>query len=359
MEKTLPLRLGIIGCGRIAQMRHLPNLQKIKGVEVVALADSNPEALATVAGQYKVLRCFADHRALLDDKNVDAVLVCTPPASHFNHARNVLDSGRHLYVESPLAISVSDCESLTELGKLSGKIATVGMNLRYHSLIQRARICIQDGLLGPVHAITSTFSTPSRGNRGDVFPAWRDPQTVDGSVFGESALQHFDCWRTLTGAEFTEIAVQRATVGGPVSIAAKMKGGGSDNSSLVVVGAVFSEYSGDNSEIRLLGRDGTITLSLYRYDGFSYCPAMEAQGSVGQHLRSMREGIQSFPQGISNLMQGGEYAITFRQQLQAFVAACKGGEPPLVSLADGKAAAVASLAAFQSMTGGSKVEIQP
>jgi len=359
MEKSARLRLGMIGCGRIAQMRHLPNLQKMKGVEVVALADCNPETLAAVAGQYNVPRCFDDHRALLDDETVDAVLVCTPPASHFDHARNVLDSGRHLYVESPLAISMADCESLTELGKRSGKVATVGMNLRYHSLIQRARTCIQDGLLGPVHAITSTFSTPSRGNRGDVFPAWRDPQTIDGSVFGESALQHFDCWRTLTGAEFTEITVQRATVGGPVSIAAKMMGGGSGNDSPVVVGAVFSEYSGDNSEIRLLGRDGTIALSLYRYNGFNFCPAMEAQGSGGQRLRSLREGIRSLPQGISNLVQGGEYAITFRQQLEAFVSACKGGEAPLVSLADGKAAAIASLSAFHSMTDEIKVEIQP
>ncbi len=339
-------------------MRHLPILHKMKGVEVVALADSNPKTLAAVAGHYKVSGCFDDHRALLDDETLDAVLVCTPPASHFGHARDVLESGRHLYVDSPLAISVVDCESLTELGKCSGKIATVGMNLRYHSLIRRARICIRDGLVGPLHAITATFSTPSRGNRGDVFPAWRDPQTIDGSVFGESALQHFDCWRALTGAEFTEIAVQRVKAGGPVSIAAKMHSGDSGNDSPIVVGAVFSEYSGDNSEIRLLGCDGTIALSLYRYDGFSYCPAMEAQGSIGQHLRSLREGIRSLPQGISNLLQGGEYAITFRQQLEVFVSACRGGEPPLVSLADGKAAAVASLSAFQSMMDGSKVEIK-
>lgn len=359
MKQAARLRLGIIGCGRIAQIRHLPNLQKMKGVEVVALADINPATLATVAGQYKVPGSYDDHGALLEDEAVDAVLVCTPPASHFGHARDVLESGRHLYVEPPLAISAADCESLTELGKRSGKVATVGMNLRYHSLIQRARVCIQDGLLGPVHAITSTFSTPSRGNRGDVFPAWRDPQTIDGNVFGESALQHFDCWRTLTGTEFSEIIVQRATVGGPVSIAAKMVGAGSGNESPVVVGAVFSEFSGDNSEIRLLGRDGTISLSLYRYNGFNFCPSLEALGSGRQRLRSLGEGVRSLPQGINNLLQGGEYAITFRLQLEAFVSACMGGKAPLVSLADGKAAAIASLSAFRSMTDGMTIEINP
>ena len=231
------------------------------------------------------------------------------------------------------------------------------MNLRYHSLIQRTSRCIQDGLLGPVHAISATFSTPSRGKRGDIFPAWRQPETVDGNVFGESALQHFDVWRALTGAEFTDVSVECAEIGGPVSLAAKMQGNNAGTSSSIVVAAVFSEYSGDNSDIRLIGREGTIALSLYRYDGFSHCPALVAQGSVGQHLRTVTEGVRSIPQGVRNLVQGGEYGTTFRLQLEAFVDACRGGKRPLVSLADGKAAAEASLAAFHSLQTNQRVKL--
>jgi predicted dehydrogenase len=359
MEKKSPLKLGFIGCGRIANLRHLPYLHKMKEVEVVAIADTNPESLSSVAGRFKIPRSYDNHILLLEDEAVEAVLVCSPPANHFDHARDVLEAGRHLYVEPPLAISEQECDRLVELGEMSGGVATVGMNLRYHSLVQRARKVIEEGLIGPVHAISATFSTPSRGGRGDVFPSWRQPKSVDGNVFGESALQHFDCWRALTGAEFEEIFVECARIGGPVSMTAKMVRREVGEASSIVVGAVFSEFAGDNSEIRLLGRGGTISLSLYRFDGFRYCPALVPDGSVRQHLQSVMEGVRSLPQGVSNMVQGGEYAITFKQQLKAFVEACRSGRSPLVSLADGKAAAVASLAAFESLNSGQKVGIYP
>ncbi|WP_299464584.1 Gfo/Idh/MocA family oxidoreductase [uncultured Gimesia sp.] len=349
MKKDSPLRLALIGCGHIAQKRHLPILRNMRGVQLVAVADTDPRNLSLVAGQYKVPNCYENHSALLENPGIDAVLVSTPPASHFAHTRDVLESGRHLYVDSPLALSVEDCEELIELGNRTKSVATVGMNLRYHSLIQRATRCIKGGLIGPVHAISAIFSTPSRGKRGDIFPAWRQPDTVDGNVFSESALQHFDTWRALTGAEFTDVTVECAKIGGPVSLAAKMKGDTAGQCSPIVVAAVFSEYSGDNSEIRLIGREGTIALSLYRFDGFSYCPALVAQGSISQHLRGVSEGLRLIRQGARNLVQGGEYGTTFRLQLEAFVDACRGGKPPLVSLADGKAAVAASLAAFQSL----------
>lgn len=357
MGNSAPLKLGFIGCGRVAQMRHLPILRDMKGVQITALADIDPGTLSRVAGRYKVAHCYDNHLALLENKAIDAVLVCTPPASHFEHAHDVLESGRHLYMDSPLALTVQECETLTVLGKSSGKVATVGLNLRYHSLVQRARRCIQAGLIGPVQAITATFSTPSRGKRGDKFPPWRQPHTVEGNVFGESALQHFDTWRALTAAEFTEVIVQCTEREGPVSLSAIMKGKEAGNSSSIVVAAIFSEHAGDNSEIRLMGREGTISLSLYRYDGFGYCPALVAQGSAGQHLRAIKESIWSLPQGVRNLLNGGEYGITFKLQLDAFIEACRGGQAPLVSLSDGKAAAIASLAAFQSMNTAQKVEL--
>jgi predicted dehydrogenase len=358
MDKQAPLRIGFIGCGRVAQLRHLPILRDMKGVQLAAIADTDAEILRTVAGRYKVTRRYDNHQALLEDESVEAVLVCTPPASHFQHAREVLESGRHLYTDSPLALSAEECESLVALGDQSGTTATVGLNLRYHSLVQRAKHCVQAGLIGQVHAITATFSTPSRGMRGDKFPLWRQPNTIEGNVFGESALQHFDTWRALTSAEFTEISVHCADKEGPVSLTALMQSESAGSNTPIVVASTFSEYAGDNSEIRLIGREGTIALSLYRYDGFSYCPALEAHGSVRQHMRAVRESLTSLPQGLRNLFHGGEYGITFKAQLEAFAKACKGGKAPLVSLTDGKAAAIASITAFESLNSGQKIQIQ-
>lgn len=357
MKRNATLGLGIIGCGRVAQMRHLPALKKMDGVQLVAAADINPEVLNRVTRQYAIPHHYPDHSALLQNPAIEAVLVCTPPASHFALARDVLRSGRHLYVDAPLALSAEECDELVGLAADTGCVATVGFNLRHHSFIQRARECIEAGWLGPVHGISALFSTPSRGNRGDVFPAWRQPDSADGSVFGESALQHFDSWRAMTGAEFTEVSVQSTRIGGPVSLTARMKKGAGENAETIVVGAVFSEFSGDNSEIRLIGRNGTIALSLYKYDGFSYCPALAVEGSVKQRIIGFAESVRALPRGISNLMNGGEYGQTFVRQLELFITACQEGNPAAVSVADGRAASVASLAAFQSLTTGQKVAL--
>jgi predicted dehydrogenase len=295
---------------------------------------------------------------LLQDPKVHAVLVCTPPQDHHLPARDVLLSGRHLYVDSPLAISIAECDELLELARRVGCVATVGLNLRWHSQVQRARHDISAGRVGTVQAINSTFTTPSRGLRGDLFPPWRQPASVAGSVFGETAIQHMDIWRLLAGAEFSEVSVQCPVMGGPVSMTARIGNPADHAAAEVAVGAVFSEYSGNNNEIRVVGSHGTLSLSLYRYNGYGYCAALDPQGAAAAHLRALAEGIRSLPQGFSNLLHQGEYGTTFRRQLQAFVGACRGGQGGFVSMEDGRAATVAALAAFQSMTTGEKVVIR-
>jgi len=339
------MRVGVIGCGRVAQRRHLPALSKMEGVQVVALADTDPDRLSKVAARFHVDKAYDCYPRLLEDESIDAVLVCTPPALHHEHAAAVLASGRHVYVEPPLALSVEDCDSLIQLGSGAKSIAAVGLNLRYHPLIQRARRAIEEGLVGPVQAISATYTTPSRGRRGDEFPAWRQPQTADGSVLMEGAVHHFDAWRYLSGAEFADITARAAFPGGPVSLTATMRREAGDP---IMVAAVFSEYAGDNSEICIMGREGTISLSLYRFNGFDYCPALVHPGSIRQYLRHLTESVRSLPRGLGQL-RGGDYARTFELQLEAFLRAAEGRAAPPVSLADGRAATVAALAALKSM----------
>ena len=351
------MNIGIIGCGRIAQLRHLPFLSRAKNVCIAALADIDRERLSRVADRFGINRCYNDHIALLDDQEIDAVLVCTPPAEHFAHASAVLKSGRHMFVDAPLALSVEDCNSLVELGLRTNCVATVGMNLRHHRLIQRAKHCIKDGWIGPVQAISATFTTPSRANRADKFPAWRQPQNIDGSVFMEGAIHHFDAWRDLTNAEFTSISVQSPIAGGTVSMSATMNAAErANNQRAIVVGAVFSEYAGDNSEVRVMGRDGTITLSLYRYNGFDYCPALASHGSAKQHMHKVIESIRSLPAGFRTL-GAGEYGRTFELQLEAFLHAIRSNGDAIISLEDGAAATSAALAAIRSIDIQKRVEL--
>lgn len=357
MTSADDLGIGVIGCGRIAQARHLPVLHKLRGVRLAALADSDPVVLAEMSRRYPAAHAYDTHQALLQNPDVHAVLVCTPPQDHFVPARDVLMSGRHLYVDSPLAVSVEQCNELVTLASRAGRVATVGLNLRQHSQVRRARHDIVAGRIGTLQAISSIFTTPSRGLRGDVFPAWRQPASVEGNVFGESSIQHFDIWRLLTGAEFSEVSVQCPVMGGPVAVTARLQQTQADSTAPVAATAVFSEYSGNHNEIRVIGSHGTLCLSLYQYNGYRYFPALGSPGSARAHLAGAWESIRSLPQGLANLAHQGEYGATFERQLEVFAAACRGGKQRIVTLEDGRAATVAALAAYQSMASGQAIAL--
>jgi predicted dehydrogenase len=98
----------------------------------------------------------------------------------------------------------------------------------------------------------------------------------------------------------------------------------------------------------VMGRDGTISLSLYRYNGFDYCPALVSHGSTRQHLSKVTESIRSLPSGLRTLDKG-EYGHTFELQLEAFLDAIRSDGDAAISLEDGAAATTAALAAIRSI----------
>jgi predicted dehydrogenase len=118
------IRVGIVGTGKITQMMHLPFLHELPMFEVTALADISPGTLAAVADQYGVERRYEDHRQLIADDDVDAVLVC-----NFDHpeiAADALAVGKHVLVEKPLAFTISEADALVKQAERSGLVAIVG-----------------------------------------------------------------------------------------------------------------------------------------------------------------------------------------------------------------------------------------
>ena len=98
-----PLAIGVVGCGAIVQSAHLPVLLAIDEARITAIADSHAEARDAVHARVPHARTFASADALLADGAVDAVVVAAPSALHADLAVAVLDSGRHLYLEKPIA----------------------------------------------------------------------------------------------------------------------------------------------------------------------------------------------------------------------------------------------------------------
>ena len=124
------VRVGLIGTGMIAQVMHLPQLlEPPDQFEVAALCDISPGTVAAVANKYGVANTYTDHRDMLAQADLDAVLVLTP-----NHARPAIDAvraGKHVLIEKPMCNNLEEADELLDAARSTGVVGMVAYHKRY------------------------------------------------------------------------------------------------------------------------------------------------------------------------------------------------------------------------------------
>jgi predicted dehydrogenase len=132
------VRIGVVGCGMVAQAEHLPNLLQLSDrFEIAALADPSRTVREAMAARYSVAGVFDDHRRLLDAGGIDAVIVSAPAATHAQITLDALDAGLHVFVEKPLCITLADANAIVEARQGAGKVVQVGYMKRFDPAWQR------------------------------------------------------------------------------------------------------------------------------------------------------------------------------------------------------------------------------
>lgn len=131
MEK---FKTGIIGCGNIANAKHMPTLAKMDDVEMVAFCDIVPERAQEAAKKYGVpgARVYTDYRDLLAEKEITDVRVLVDNGNHCRITIDALEAGKHVLCEKPLAITWADAKKMVETADRMGKLLTVGYQHRYN-----------------------------------------------------------------------------------------------------------------------------------------------------------------------------------------------------------------------------------
>jgi len=148
------IRTGIIGCGGIANQKHLPALQAFADrCEVVAFCDIIPERAEAAAKQFGTpdAKVYTDYRDLLSDPSIDDVHVCTPNVSHCEISVAAFEAGKHVFCEKPMAASTSDAEMMVNAWKKSGKLFTIGYQNRYRTDSLTLKKLCEDGELGEIY----------------------------------------------------------------------------------------------------------------------------------------------------------------------------------------------------------------
>lgn len=149
----MSLNVGIIGCGGIANGKHLPSLQKISEVNIVAFCDIEIEKAQVAAEQYGTndAKVYENYKLLLENDDIDVIHVCTPNSSHKALTVASLDAGKHVMCEKPMAKTTEEAKEMIEAAKRNGKKLTIGYQNRFRPDSQYLRKATQRGDLGDIY----------------------------------------------------------------------------------------------------------------------------------------------------------------------------------------------------------------
>ncbi|TYR80776.1 Gfo/Idh/MocA family oxidoreductase [Priestia megaterium] len=200
------VRVGVIGCGSIAQHRHLPEYKMNKDVELVAVCDINEARAKEVAEQYGV-KAYTSYEELLASKTIDAVSVCTPNYLHAPISVAALNSGVHVLCEKPMATSKESAKAMIEAAVSSGKKLMIAHNQRFVASHQKARQLIESGEIGKVYSFRTAFGHGGpEGWSVDGKESWffKKDEAFIGAM-GDLGVHKTDLLRYILGEEIVEV----------------------------------------------------------------------------------------------------------------------------------------------------------
>lgn len=150
------VRVGLIGCGRIAQVRHIPEYSANQDAKIAGFFDFNYERASELAEKYggKAYRTLEE---MLADDNIDAVSVCVANSAHAEDTIAALKAGKHVLCEKPMATTLEDCEAMVQAAKNSGKKLMIDQNQRLAKAHAKAKQLVQEGAIGRVLTFRTTF----------------------------------------------------------------------------------------------------------------------------------------------------------------------------------------------------------
>ncbi|MEK3882603.1 Gfo/Idh/MocA family oxidoreductase [Paenibacillus sp. PL2-23] len=146
-------KIAIIGCGGIANGKHMPALKKLDNIQMIAFCDIVEDKAITAANQYGVegAKVYTNYKELLSDSSIDIVHVCTPNDSHAEIAIAALEAGKHVMCEKPMAKTAEEAQQMVDAVKRTGKKLTIGYNNRFRSDSQHLKKICESGELGEIY----------------------------------------------------------------------------------------------------------------------------------------------------------------------------------------------------------------
>lgn len=190
------LRVGVVGCGQIAETAHLPNFAQLPDVDLVAVADRDGERAERCSRAFSVPSAFDSFETMLGESDLDALSICVPNKFHAPYAIAALNAGVHVLCEKPPATTGEEAAAMAAAAQLNGKVLTFGFHYRWSVGAQTVKRFVNARDLGGIHA-ASAVSLRRRG-----IPGWRtfdDKDTQDGGPLMDIGVHVLDLALWLMG----------------------------------------------------------------------------------------------------------------------------------------------------------------
>ena len=324
---THTLSTGLIGAGRIGRL-HAENLTyRIPAARLDIVADISAEAAQACAGQYTIRRAVQDYHAILEDRDIEAVVICSTTTTHAQIIEEAAQAGKHIFCEKPIALSLALIDHALAAVDRAGIKLQIGFNRRFDATFRRVHSAIAQGEIGDLALLHITSRDPA--------PPPIEYITVSGGIFLDKTIHDFDMARFLAGDEVQEVY---ATGGVRVDPAI---GAAGDLDTAVVVLKFASGAIGtiDNSRRAVYGYD-------QRVDALGSAGAISTANTYpNSAVISDRHGVRrDVP--LHFFME--RYAESYVAELAAFVDAVLHDTPVPVTGRDARVPVVMGLAARRS-----------
>ena len=264
------LKWGFIGCGEVTETKSGPAFSEGEGSSVVAVMSRSVDKARSYAERHRIAKWYTDAQELIDDPDVNAIYIATPPSSHATFAIMAMKAGKPVYVEKPLAANYEDCARVNRVSEETGVPCFVAYYRRYLPYFQKVKELIESNVIGEVINVQIRFAVPPRDldyGQGDHLP-WRlQPDIAGGGYFYDLAPHQLDMLQYFFGV-ITEANGICANRGGlykaedSVSACFRFESGLPGSGSWCFV----AHESAKEDRIEVIGNRGQVSFSVFNYD---------------------------------------------------------------------------------------------
>jgi myo-inositol 2-dehydrogenase/D-chiro-inositol 1-dehydrogenase len=330
------INIGVIGAGRIGRV-HAENLvYRIPAATVVAVSDIFVEVAERLAAELAIPAVYRDHRRVLEDKSIDAVLVCSSTDSHAQIIEEAAEAGKQIFCEKPIALDLAKIDRALAAVERAGVKLQIGFNRRFDPNFRRVRQVIATGQIGEPHLLRITSRDPA--------PPPIEYVKVSGGIFLDMTIHDFDMARFLIGAEVESIYA----AGGVLVDPAIGEAGDVDTALVTLHFANGALGAIDNSRQAVYGYDQRVEVF-----GSAGCVTADNDYPNTARISDAQRVHRDLP--LNFFME--RYTESYVAEIEAFVDCILHDTPPTVTGLDGRVPVVMGYAAKRSLDEGRPVKL--